>query len=151
MLPNKRKEYDIMERTLVIIKPEAVKRKLVGRIISIYEDNRLEIIHAHRVLATKEVLTQHYDELKDKSYFGEVLDYMSSSEVVVLILEGVNVVELVREINGVTNPANSRPGTIRYMYGTDIQANAVHGSSSVEVADHEIDIWKDLIKYEKIG
>lgn len=137
-----------MERTLVIIKPEAVRKKLVGKIVSIYEDNRLDIIHSHRIKATKEVLARHYDSLKDKEYFPEVLAYMSSSEVVVLILEGVNVVEIVREINGVTNPAKAKPGTIRYMFGTDIQQNAVHGSESVEIANQEIAIWKDLIKYE---
>ena len=137
-----------MERTLVIIKPEAVQKKLVGRIISIYEDNRLEIIHAHRVLPTKEVLSHHYEDLRQKDYFNEVLDYMSSSEVVVLILEGENVVEIVREINGVTNPAKSKPGSIRYMFGTDIQANAVHGSESVAVANREIEIWRELVKYE---
>jgi len=137
-----------MERTLVIIKPEAVSKKLVGRIISIYEDNRLEIIHSHRIRPTKDVLELHYESLKDKDYFGEVLSYMSSSEVVVLILEGENVVDIVREINGATNPAKARPGTIRYMFGTDIQQNAVHGSESVEIADKEIAIWKDLVKYE---
>ncbi len=138
-----------MERTLVIIKPEAVKKKLVGRIISIYEDNRLEIIHAHRVLATKEVLEKHYVGIKDRDFFPEVVSYMSSSEIVVLILEGENVVELVREINGPTNPASSRPGTIRYMFGSNVQENAVHGSDSVELANREIAIWKDLIKYDK--
>lgn len=137
-----------MERTLVIIKPEAVKKKLVGKIISIYEDNRLEIIHAHRVLATREVLENHYEDLKVKDFFKDVIDYMSSSEVVVLVLEGENVVNIVREINGATNPAKTRPGTIRYMYGTDVQENAVHGSESVEVANREIEIWRDLIRYE---
>ncbi len=137
-----------MERTLVIIKPEAVKKKLVGKIISIYEDNRLEIIHAHRVLATREVLEKHYEDLKVKDFFKDVIDYMSSSEVVVLVLEGENVVNIVREINGATNPAKTRPGTIRYMYGTDVQENAVHGSESVEVANREIEIWRDLIRYE---
>ena len=137
-----------MERTLVIIKPEAVKKKLVGRIISIYEDNHLEIIHSHRIRATKEVLKKHYDDIKEKSFFNEVIDYMSSSEVVVLILEGENVVNIVRDVNGATNPAQTRPGTIRYMYGVNVQENAVHGSSSVEVANREIDIWSDLIKYE---
>jgi len=137
-----------MERTLVIIKPEAVKRKLVGRIISIYEDNHLEIIHSHRIRATKEVLKKHYDDIKDKSFFNEVIDYMASSEVVVLILEGENVVDIVREINGATNPAKTKPGTIRYMYGANVQENAVHGSSSVEIANREIEIWSDLIKYE---
>jgi len=137
-----------MERTLVIIKPEAVKKKLVGRIISIYEDNHLEIIHSHRIRATKEVLKKHYDDIKDKPFFNEVIDYMSSSEVVVLILEGENVVDIVREINGATNPAQTKPGTIRYMYGVNVQENAVHGSSSVEIANREIEIWSDLIKYE---
>ena len=137
-----------MERTLVIIKPEAVKKKLVGKIISIYEDNRLEIIHAHRILATQEVLEQHYADLKGKDFFQEVLDYMSSSEVVVLVLEGENVVNIVREINSATNPAHTKPGTIRYMYGEDVQANAVHGSSNVEIANREIEIWRELIRYE---
>lgn len=117
-----------MERTLVIIKPEAVAKKLIGKIISIYEDNHLDIIHAHRVLATREVLEKHYEGLKEKDFFNDVLDYMSSSEVVVLILEGENVVEIAREINGATNPAKTRPGTIRYMYGVNIQENAVHSS-----------------------
>lgn len=137
-----------MERTLVIIKPEAVIKKLVGKIISIYEDNRLEVIHAHRVLATREVLEKHYENLKEKVYFNEVLDYMSSSKVVVLILEGENVVNIVREINGVTNPENAKPGTVRYMFGVNVQENAVHGSESVEVANKEIALWKNLIRYE---
>jgi len=137
-----------MEKTLVIIKPEAVLKKLVGKIISIYEDNRLEIIHAHRVLPTREVLEQHYADHKDKDFFVELIDYMSSSEVMVLILEGVNVVSIVREINGSTNPIKAKPGTIRYMYGEAVQENAVHGSESVEVAAKEIAIWRDLIRFE---
>lgn len=137
-----------MERTLVIIKPEAVKKKLIGKIISIYEDNHLDIIHAHRVLATREILVKHYEDLGEKDFFNDVLDYMSSSEVVVLILEGENVVRIVREINGATNPAKTKPGTIRYMYGVDVQENAVHGSESIEVANKEIEIWRDIIRYE---
>lgn len=137
-----------MERTLVIIKPEAVKKKLVGKIISIYEDNRLEIVHAHRTLATQAVLEQHYADLKGKSFFQEVLDYMSSSEIVVLILEGENAVNNVRKINGATNPANAEAGTIRYMFGENVEANAVHGSCDVETAVKEIGMWRDLIRYE---
>ncbi|HWT74210.1 MAG TPA: nucleoside-diphosphate kinase [Mobilitalea sp.] len=137
-----------MERTLVIIKPEAVKKKLVGKIISIYEDNRLEIIHAHRVLSTREVLEKHYVTLKGKDFFNDLIDFMSSSEVMVLILEGENVVQIVREINGATNPLKAMPGSIRYMFGEDTQANAVHGSESVEVAEKEIGIWRNLIRFE---
>ena len=138
-----------MERTLVIIKPEAVRKKLVGKIISIYEDNRLEIIHAHRVLATRDILKLHYQDLTEKSFFNELVSYMSSSECVVLILEGDHVVETVRKINGATDPAKADPGTIRYMYGETLQINAVHGSDSVEKTELEIEIWRNLIRYEK--
>ncbi|ROR29175.1 nucleoside diphosphate kinase [Mobilisporobacter senegalensis] len=137
-----------MERTLVIIKPEAVIKKLVGKIISIYEDNRLDIIHAHRVLPTKEVLEKHYDAHKGKEFYDSLIDFMSSSEVMVLILEGENVVNIVREINGSTNPLKAKPGSIRYMFGETIQKNAVHGSESIEIAAKEIDIWRDLIRFE---
>jgi nucleoside-diphosphate kinase len=137
-----------MERTLVIIKPEAVIKKLVGKIISIYEDNRLEIIHAHRVLPTKEVLERHYEAHIEKDFFDSLLNFMSSSEVMVLVSEGEHVVDIVREINGSTNPAKAKPGTIRYMFGETIQENAVHGSESVEVAKKEIEIWRDLIRFE---
>lgn len=137
-----------MERTLVIIKPEAVIKKLVGKIISIYEDNRLEIIHAHRVLPTKEVLEKHYEAHKGKEFYNDLIDYMSSSEVIVLILEGENVVNIVREINGSTNPIKAKPGSIRYMFGETIQENAVHASESIEVAVNEIEIWRELIRFE---
>lgn len=137
-----------MEKTLVIIKPEAVAKKIVGKIISIYEDNDLEIIHAHRVLPTREVLEKHYAAHKQKDFFEELIQFMSSKEVMVLILEGINVVNIVREINGATNPQKAKPGSIRYMFGEDVQANAVHGSESIEVARKEIEIWRDLIRFE---
>ncbi len=137
-----------MERTLVIIKPDAMGKRLVGRIISIYEANRLDIIHAHRVVATREVLEQHYEALKGKPFFEELLQYMMSSPIEVLVLEGENVVSIVREINGATDPSQARPGTIRYMYGIDKGSNAVHGSESVEAGLREINIWKNLIRFE---
>lgn len=137
-----------MERTLVIIKPDAVSKKLVGKIISIYEDNRLEVIHAHRVLPTKEVLDKHYEAHIDKEFYGSLITFMTSSEVVVMILEGENAVSAVREINGATNPQNAIPGSIRYMFGESVQENAVHGSESVEAANHEIEIWKELIGFK---
>lgn len=137
-----------MERTLVIIKPEAVAKKIVGKIISVYEDNHLNIIHAHRVLPTRNVLEKHYEAHKDKDFFESLISFMSSSEVMVLILEGKNVVNTVREINGSTNPEKAKPGTLRYMFGENVQENAVHGSESLEVAEKEIRIWRDLIRFE---
>jgi nucleoside-diphosphate kinase len=137
-----------MERTLIIIKPEAVAKKLAGRIFSVYEDNHLDIIHAHKVLATKDVLEKHYANLKEEPYFHDVVAYMSSSEVIVAILEGENAVSVVRELNGATNPEKSKAGSIRYMYGTSLRQNAVHGSESIEAANNEISIWKNLLNYE---
>lgn len=137
-----------MERTLVIIKPEAVAKKIVGKIIAVYEDNHLNIIHAHRVLPTRDVLEKHYEAHKDKDFFESLVSFMSSAEVMVLILEGKNVVSTVREINGSTNPEKAKPGTLRYMFGETVQENAVHGSESLEVAEKEIDIWRDLIRFE---
>ncbi len=137
-----------MERTLVIIKPEAVAKKIVGKIIAVYEDNHLNIIHAHRVLPTRDVLEKHYEAHKDKDFFESLVSFMSSAEVMVLILEGKNVVSTVREINGSTNPEKAKPGTLRYMFGETIQENAVHGSESLEIAEKEIGIWRDLIRFE---
>ncbi len=137
-----------MERTLVIIKPEAVIKNLVGKIISYYEDNRLKIIHAHRVIPTKEVLERHYEAHKEKEFYDSLVDFMSSSEVIVIVLEGEDVVSIVREINGSTNPKMARPGTIRYMFGQSIQENAVHSSESIEAAVKEIEIWRELMKFE---
>ena len=137
-----------MERTLVIIKPDAVEKRIIGRIISIYECNYLNIIHAHRCLATREVLAKHYEAHQGRDFYEPLVEFMSSSEIIVLILEGENVVDICRENNGSTNPLKAKPGTIRYMYGDNVQRNAVHGSESVEAAIKEIEVWKELIKYE---
>ena len=125
-----------------------MRKKIVGKIISVYEDNHLNIIHAHRVLPTRNVLEKHYEAHKDKDFFESLISFMSSSEVMVLILEGKNVVNTVREINGSTNPEKAKPGTLRYMFGENVQENAVHGSESLEVAEKEIRIWRDLIRFE---
>lgn len=137
-----------MERTLAIIKPDAVKKKLTGKIISFYEENHIDIVYMYKVLPTREVLKKHYAAHVGKEFYNGLIDFMTSSEVIVLILEGENVVSIVREINGATNPLKAKPGSIRYMFGETIQENAVHGAESVEEAEREIEVWKDLIKFE---
>ena len=132
-----------MERTFVIIKPDAVKKKLIGKIISIYEENHLDIVYMYKVLPTKEVLKKHYAALEGKEFYDSVIGFMTSSEVVVLILEGENAVKIVREIHGATNPLKAKPGSIRYMFGENIEENAVHGAESIEEAKKEIEIWKE--------
>jgi len=132
------------EKTLVLIKPDAIKKKLLGRIISMYEENGLAIDDMYMTEADLSVLEDHYSEHEDRSFYEPLLNFMTSGPVCVLLLFGNNAIEVVREINGATNPAKARPGTIRYLFGTDVQKNAVHGSANAEEAKKEIKIWFDL-------
>lgn len=136
-----------MERTLVIIKPDATKRQLEDKIISMYAMNGLNIIHHSKVRAPLHLLEKHYDHLKSKEFYPSLLRFMSSSDIIVLILEGQGVIEQVRKIHGPTNPDKAEEGTVRKLYGTNSQENAVHASDSVESAEREIAIWKELIQF----
>lgn len=131
------------EQTLVLIKPDAMERNLSDAIIDIYKENGL-IIKKSRVLhANEETAREHYKELKDKSFFQEVIDYITRSPLMVLILEGDNAILKVRELNGATNPNKAKEGTIRYLYGrnNEVGENCVHASDSSESAKREIEIW----------
>ncbi len=129
------------ERSLVIIKPDAVKQKLMGRIISIYEENGLRIDEAYTTVPTREKLSKHYEEHVGRDFYEPLIEFMSGGQVVVMIVAGQNAVEIVREINGATNPAKARPCTIRYKYGSNVQMNVVHGAANLEDAKREISIW----------
>lgn len=130
-----------MEKTLVLIKPDAVRKKLIGTLIQVYEAHGLTISDMYMTQPSKELLESHYAEHKGQSFFEPLVDFMSSGAVVVIALEGENAVEVVREIHGATNPAKARPCTMRYLYGTNVQQNAVHGSASVADAERELAIW----------
>ena len=129
------------ERTLVIIKPEAVQKKLIGKIISIYEENGLRIETAYTTVPSRELLAKHYEEHVERDFYEPLLEFMSGGMVVVMIVAGQNAVQIVRDINGATNPAKARPCTIRYKYGTNVQMNVVHGAATLEDSDREIAIW----------
>jgi nucleoside-diphosphate kinase len=132
------------EKTLVLVKPDAIKKKLLGRIISMYEENGLTIEDMYMTEADLSVLENHYSEHEQRSFYEPLLSFMTSGPVCVLLIYGNNAIEVVREINGSTNPAKARPGTIRYLFGTDVQKNAVHGSENSEEAKKEVKIWFDL-------
>ncbi len=129
------------EQSLVIIKPDAVKKKLIGRIISAYEENGLEIEAAYTTVPSEELLAKHYEEHVGRDFYEPLLEFMGSGLVVVMVVSGENAVEIVREINGATNPAKARPCTLRYKYGTNVQKNVVHGAATLEDAKREISIW----------
>lgn len=130
-----------MEKTLVLIKPDAVRKKLIGTILRLYEEHGLVISDLQMMNPDQVLLEQHYEAHKGQPFYNPLLEFMTSGPVVAVCLSGENAVAVVREINGSTNPANARPCTIRYLYGTSVQQNAVHGSASIEEAELEIGIW----------
>ncbi|WP_368491096.1 nucleoside-diphosphate kinase [Clostridium sp. BJN0013] len=130
-----------MERTLVLIKPDAMERKLMGEIISIYEKKGLHIAALKIVKPTIEIAEKHYNEHKGKPFFQELINFITRSEVCALIIEADNAVELVRKINGDTDPLNAEVGTIRGKFAISKSENAVHSSDSSESAEREIEIW----------
>lgn len=130
-----------MEKTLVIIKPDIIKRRLTGKIISIYEENGLVIEKMYQTMAQKEVLQKHYEEHIERDFYPKLEAFMMSEPVVVMCVSGEDAVAIVRKINGATNPGKSEPNTIRYLYGVNVTENSVHGSASVEEAKREVEIW----------
>ena len=130
-----------MEKTLVLIKPDAVKRGLIGKILSIYEENGLNICRLYKKQLNKELLAKHYEEHIQRDFYPSLVEFMLEDQVVVVEIEGDNAVSLVREINGATNPSKARPCTIRYIYGESVQRNVVHGSADLEDAKRELSIW----------
>ncbi|RAU22971.1 nucleoside-diphosphate kinase [Paramagnetospirillum kuznetsovii] len=126
------------ERTLSIIKPDATRRNLTGKINARFEEAGLRIVAQKRVRLTKEQAQQFYSVHAERSFFGELVDFMISGPVVVQVLEGEGAVARNREIMGATNPANAAPGTIRADFAESVEANSVHGSDSAENAAIEI-------------
>ncbi len=127
-----------IERTLTIIKPDAVAAGHIGDIIKILESNRFNIVAARRVALSKKQAEGFYAVHRGKPFFESLTNFMSSGPVVVMVLEGDNAIARLREIMGATNPANAAAGTIRKLYATSIERNAIHGSDAPESAAFEI-------------
>lgn len=137
-----------MERTFSIIKPDATKRNITGGINKIIEDNNLRIIAQKRIKLSKHEAEKFYYVHREKPFFNELVEYMTSEPVVVQVLEGKNAVENYRTVMGSTNPENAKDGSIRKSYGLNIQENSVHGSDSLENAKIEIEFFfneKDIV------
>lgn len=130
-----------MERSLVLVKPDGVERRLMGEIISIYEKKGLNIAALKLIQPTREIAENHYIEHKDKSFFKELVAFLTLGKVCAMIIEGDNVVKMVRKINGATDPAEAELGTIRGRFAVSKSENIVHASDSVESAEREIKIW----------
>lgn len=127
-----------MERSLIIIKPDAVNRALIGSIIERFERKGLKIIAMKMQTLTLEVLKEHYKHHKDKPFFSELINFMSSAPAVLFVVEGKDAIMVARKICGVTNGREAEPGTIRGDYSMSNQNNLVHASDSIETAEVEI-------------
>ncbi len=141
-----------MERTYTMIKPDGVQRGLVGEIISRFEKKGLKIVGLKMLQIPGEMAETHYGEHKGKPFFGPLVDYITSSPVVALVLEGKDAVSVAREMMGATNPLKAAPGTIRATYGMDIGRNVIHGSDSMASAEREISIFfkpEELTSYKR--
>ena len=136
------------ESTLVIIKPDAVKKQKIGAILAVYEAHGLVIEEAYMCVPQKALIEKHYEAHKDKDFYPSLVRFMTSDRVFVMKLSGENAVEVVREINGATDPAKARVCTIRYLYGDSVQLNAVHGSSSPEEAEAELALWFGTVQLD---
>ncbi len=130
-----------MEQTLVLVKPDGVKKKLCGEILARYERKGLDIKALKLMQVPEELAAQHYAEHKDKSFFRELIDFITSGPVLAMVLSGENAVAAVRKLNGATNPLEAAPGTIRGDYGLLINENVVHASDAPETAQREIALW----------
>lgn len=128
----------MVERTLSIIKPDAVARNLIGEILGCFEVAGLKIVAARLVRLTLEQARAFYAVHKDRPFYGSLTEYMSSGPILVSVLEGEGAIQKNREIMGATDPAKAAPGTIRRQWGTDVEKNAVHGSDAPETAAWEI-------------
>jgi nucleoside-diphosphate kinase len=126
------------ERTFSIIKPDATRRNLTGKINAVIEDSGLRIVGQRRIKLSREQAERFYDVHKGKPFYDELVGFMTSGPVVVQVLEGEGAVARYREVMGATNPANAAPGTIRQLFAESFTGNSVHGSDSPENATIEI-------------
>ncbi len=131
----------MLERTLVLIKPDAVERNLIGKILTEYERNGLKVSKMKLMKASQETAAQHYAEHKEKPFFERLVSYLTRSPLVALVLEGEEAVKRVRALNGTTDPDQSGDNTIRALYGKSVSENTVHASDSAESAQREMNIW----------
>ena len=131
----------MIQQTLSIIKPDAVERNLENKIKAFFEKKNLKIIKSKKVKVSKEEASEFYNIHRTKPFYNDLCNYLSSGPIVVMILEGENVVSRNRELMGATDPVKAKEGTLRKMYGISIDKNSVHGSDSVENGKVEIDFF----------
>ncbi len=130
-----------MERSLVLIKPDAMERRLAGTIISRLETAGLKLVAVKMLHLDKELAERHYAIHREKAFFNGLVKYITSAPIIAAVFAGENAVAAIRKIMGPTDPAKAQPGTIRGDFGVDIEKNSIHGSDSTKTAEQEIKLF----------
>lgn len=141
-----------MEKTLIILKPDAIQRGLAGRIITRFEEKGLQIAAMKAMKVSKDLAEKHYAVHKGKPFYDRLVQYITSSPVIVMVLQGVNAIAISRKMMGATFGSKAEPGTIRGDFGVSNSFNLIHGSDSPEAAAFEIGLYfkpEDLLSYER--
>ncbi len=141
------------ERTLVLVKPDGVRRALIGEVIARYEHKGLKVVAAKMIHVSKETAERHYEEHKAKPFFPELVRSITASPVMALAVEGRNAVAVVRLLNGATKPWEAAPGTVRGDLALAMTPNVVHASDSVPTAQRELPLYfseKDYVSYTRV-
>jgi nucleoside-diphosphate kinase len=143
----------MMERTFIMVKPDGVQRNLIGEIVARFEKKGFQLVGAKLMQVSRELAEQHYAEHKERPFFGELVDFITSGPVFAMVWEGENVIATARQMMGKTNPQEAAPGTIRGDYGLTVGKNVIHGSDSPESAEREIKLFfkeEELVNYSKL-
>lgn len=141
-----------MEKTFIMVKPDGVQRNLVGEIVSRFEAKGFTLVAAKLMQVSRELAEKHYAEHKERPFFGELVDFITSGPVFAMVWQGENVISIARSMMGKTNPADAAPGTIRGDFAVSVGMNVIHGSDSPESAEREISLWfspEEILQYEK--
>ncbi|MFB6466004.1 nucleoside-diphosphate kinase [Cytobacillus sp. Hz8] len=142
-----------MEKTFLMVKPDGVQRNLVGEIVSRFEKKGFRLVGAKLMQITNELAEQHYGEHKERPFFGELVEFITSGPVFAMVWEGEEVISTARKMMGSTNPKDAEPGTIRGDYAATVGKNVIHGSDSPESAEREIGLFfkeVELVDYSKL-
>ena len=140
------------ERTLILVKPDGVQRGLIGQIIGRIEQKGLQLASAKLIQLDRDIAETHYGEHAGKPFFNGLVDFITSSPIMAMVIEGVDAIAVMRSTMGSTNPIEAAPGTIRGDYGLSIGLNLIHGSDSIDSAKREIDLFfsnSEIIDYSR--
>ncbi len=141
-----------MEKTFIMVKPDGVQRNLIGEIVARFERKGFALVGAKLMNVSRELAEQHYAEHKERPFFGELVDFITSGPVFAMVWQGNNVISTARNMMGKTNPADAAPGTIRGDFAVSVGMNIIHGSDSPESAEREINLWfnkDEILSFDK--